>query len=275
MRSPERSPESSPRKAIGASGAQWSELTKRLLSSLVLVPIALFCLWWGGWAFDALILLVMVGLVWEAETLLGQNMRGWRGVLLALWPVSIGVMAIKNLWLQVMSLLAAALLLGTRAWGPIAVSSVAGVSLLWLRSQPDGMLEVLFVLAAVVASDSCAYLTGRLVGGPKLAPAISPGKTISGSLGGLVGALVAGALVARWGTGHWSFGACLWGVLLAVAAQSGDLAESAFKRKIGVKDSGTLIPGHGGLLDRFDGLLAAAPLAACAAALLKRVPFWS
>ena len=118
-------------------------------------------------------------------------------------------------------------------------------------------------------------MAGRLIGGPKLAPRISPGKTRSGALGGFVGAVLMGggiALLSGLGSTHM---ALVWGGILGVSAQLGDLAESAMKRVLGVKDSGTLLPGHGGLLDRFDGLVVAAPVAAAVFVTVPDSPVWS
>jgi phosphatidate cytidylyltransferase len=128
---------------------------------------------------------------------------------------------------------------------------------------------VLVLLLIVWATDIAAYLAGRLIGGPKLAPAISPGKTWSGAAGGLAGALVV-AVVAS--PGAWGLAMA---AVLSVVSQMGDLMESGIKRHYGVKDSGKLIPGHGGLLDRLDGVLTAAPVAAVLALLAKPgVGFW-
>ncbi|MDF7674408.1 phosphatidate cytidylyltransferase [Acetobacteraceae bacterium ESL0709] len=254
--------------------SEWSELHKRLASSLVLIPIAIFCLWYGGWFYNGLILLVMVGLVWEGETLLQQPLKSWRGALFLLWPLAAGLIAIKGDFLELLYFSMSASLFGFRPWGPIIISIIGGSSLLFLRTRAEGLMEVFLVLGAVIASDSGAYIVGRLVGGPKLAPYISPGKTISGSIGGIVTAFLFSGLLIGWGTGEWSVQAFFWGGVLSLATQTGDLMESAFKRRIGVKDSGTLIPGHGGLLDRFDGLLVAAPLAACLALLSGEHPFW-
>ncbi len=135
--------------------------------------------------------------------------------------------------------------------GGVAYAGTAFASL-WLLRQADGLL-VLFVLVVVWCSDIGAYAIGRLVGGPRLAPAVSPGKTWSGAAGGLFAAVLGGMLVSKM-TAWWAAAAAV----LGVASQLGDLAESALKRHYGVKDSGTLIPGHGGLLDRLDGLMAAA-----------------
>ena len=137
-----------------------------------------------------------------------------------------------------------------------------GLALLWLRSDPvAGLGNVMFVLLVVWGSDIGAYLLGRLLGGPKLAPMISPGKTWSGAVGGLIAVLLIGwaATVLAGGAAP---RAMLIALVLGVAAQLGDLLESAIKRGFGVKDSGWLIPGHGGVLDRVDAILTAAPVAA-------------
>ena len=159
------------------------------------------------------------------------------------------------------------LLLGTLYIAP------ALLALLWLRTG-DG-IDMLLVLLIVWATDIGAYLAGRWFGGRKLAPSISPGKTWSGAAGGIVGAaLVAAGMIASLGHAIGGTPSILLFVLvcllLSVVAQAGDLMESAIKRKFGVKDSGWLVPGHGGLFDRLDGVLAAAPAAAALALALGR-----
>lgn len=264
----------------GRWSERWGDLGPRLASGIVLLCVAGFCLWRGGVVWNALILLVMFGLAWEGERLVRQDLRSWRGALLLAWPVVSGLAATKGEWRGAFWMIWPALIFGVPACAPVIVSMLGGLSLIWLRALPHGAACVLFVLAVVIASDSLAYATGRIVGGPKLAPAISPGKTRSGALGGLFGAALAGGIVAHvTGLGPVG-GAVLWGAVLGVAAQAGDLAESAVKRHFGVKDSGHLIPGHGGLLDRFDALLAAAPLAAllslaCPGSACTGPVFWS
>jgi phosphatidate cytidylyltransferase len=141
---------------------------------------------------------------------------------------------------------------------------LAAVALPWLRADPvAGLANTLFVLAIVWGSDVGAYLIGRLIGGPKLAPAISPGKTWSGATGGLVSAAVAGlAVAACLSVGYSPLHVMVVAAGLGIVSQAGDLLESALKRRFGVKDSGHIIPGHGGLLDRLDALLVVAPAAA-------------
>jgi phosphatidate cytidylyltransferase len=161
---------------------------------------------------------------------------------------------------------AGAILVGLLSFGRRPLLSAEGVlyaglpavALLWLREDaPNGLYAVLFVFLAVIATDVAAYACGRLIGGPKLAPAISPNKTWSGFLGGISAAGVAAFAFAHW------IGApppilAVAGLVLGVVAQIGDLTESALKRSFGVKDSGAIIPGHGGVLDRVDGLIFAA-----------------
>jgi phosphatidate cytidylyltransferase len=139
----------------------------------------------------------------------------------------------------------------------LAYALAALVALLWLRHQPaHGRETVLWIVACVWATDIGAYFVGRSAGGAKLAPSISPGKTWSGLLGGMAWAALASAAMGYvFGLGE-TFQLAAIGAGLAVVDQIGDLVESAAKRRAGVKDSGTLIPGHGGLLDRIDGLMA-------------------
>nr|WP_294914448.1 phosphatidate cytidylyltransferase [uncultured Neokomagataea sp.] len=258
-----------------SSGTRWADLRLRLISAVVMVTIGATCLMAGGLSYALLILLTMFGLVWEGEALLGHSRTSWRGILLLVWPVAAGIAALKGAWHEAVVLSLGSMIFGLPTCIPVMIAAFGGLSLLWLRGLPYGVESVLFVFAVVVASDSFAYLTGRIFGGPKLAPSISPGKTRSGAIGGLVGAaLIGGVVAACVGTGP-VYGGMLWGAFLGFCAQSGDLLESAAKRRLGVKDSGQLIPGHGGLLDRFDGLLAAAPVAACASLVAPGQVFWS
>jgi phosphatidate cytidylyltransferase len=153
----------------------------------------------------------------------------------------------------------------------------AAVALPWLRSDPAvGLANTLFVLCIVWASDIGAYLIGRILGGPRLVPAISPGKTWSGAIGGLVSAALAGlAVAACFAPKFSSLHVTAMAIGLGIISQAGDLLESALKRHFGVKDSGRIIPGHGGLLDRLDALLAVAPVAALLALTVGRgVVLW-
>nr|WP_264812704.1 phosphatidate cytidylyltransferase [Gluconacetobacter sacchari] len=246
------------------SGRNWKDLRTRLISAAVLAPVAALCIWAGGAAYAALVLLATTGMVVEWGRLFGLAARSWRAVLYVAWPVAAMAAALSGHWLVAFLVLGGAFVFGPALWSGQVVIGCAGLALLWLRLMTvPGTGEVLFVIICVAVSDSGAYLIGRMLGGPKLAPAISPAKTWSGSAGGLASAMVAGGLVCALASGSetWVRG-IVFGAMMAVAAQLGDLAESALKRARGVKDSGAIIPGHGGLLDRFDGLLVAAPLAA-------------
>lgn len=252
----------------------WRDLRPRLMSAAVLVAVAGTCIGLGGLAYDALILGMMGGMAVEAAALFGLSVKSWRGVLYLLWAVCAGLSAATGHWAYFSVFCISSLVFGAPLCAIMCVIILAGTALLWLRQ--GSFWPVLFVITVVVASDSSAYVAGRIFGGPKLAPRISPGKTRSGAVGGLVGAVATGGIVATL-SGLGGVGSALvWGGILGISAQAGDLAESAMKRALGVKDSGKLLPGHGGLLDRFDGLVVAAPVAAlvsvCAGA---SMPFWA
>ena len=130
-----------------------------------------------------------------------------------------------------------------------------------VRDLPSGAQLVIFLTGVTWAGESSAYAVGSTLGRHKLAPAISPGKTIEGAIGQVVASVIAAALLAAWLLPEWALPrACGAGVLLGVAGQFGDLAESTMKRSLGTKDTGGLLPGHGGILDRLDGLLFNAPV---------------
>ncbi len=157
------------------------------------------------------------------------------------------------------------------AWGGIAWIGLAAAAFLMLYFGPDGTRDhvagrdtLFWIVGCVAATDIFAFIGGRNIGGPKLAPSISPAKTWSGLIVGIVAAAAASALVG-WLVASPNIGLlALAGAVVAVVAQAGDLLESRAKRLVNVKDTGTLIPGHGGVLDRFDGLIAACIVAALA-----------
>lgn len=251
----------------------WRDLRIRLMSACILVLVAGLCIGMGGLLYNVLILGVMGGMAAEAAMLFGLPAKSWRGSVYVLWAIGAGLAAVTGRWDAFPVFCLTSFVFGAQLCAVMCVIVLAGTSLVWLRLE--SLWPVLFVVAVVVASDSTAYLTGRLIGGPKLAPRISPGKTWSGSLGGLVGAVLCGCLVAALSGQGGVVTAAFWGAALGVVAQAGDLAESAMKRALGVKDSGTLLPGHGGLLDRFDGLVVAAPAAALVSlCVAPSVPFW-
>jgi phosphatidate cytidylyltransferase len=158
--------------------------------------------------------------------------------------------------------------------GPVDVNVFSGLAnsfALGWDHAPLGLAWTLMTIVATWVGDSAAYLVGRAVGSRKLAPDISPGKTIEGSLGGLVGAAAIGAIAFTvFGIGSWPFGLAT-GLIIGIAGQFGDLCESFMKRQASIKDSGQLIPGHGGILDRIDALLFAFPIALVLASGLNRL----
>jgi phosphatidate cytidylyltransferase len=245
---------------------RWSDFGVRLASTAVLGPIALACLWYGGLAWQCFIEVALAGLGLEWARLAGHG-RDALALMLPLALLIAGAAAVFAGWVPGLVLLLIFTLIIAFRYGIFAgvgvpYAGLGGIALLWLRLQPEhGLHDTMFLVVVVWSTDIGAYLVGRVIGGPKLAPKISPGKTWSGSIGGLVIAGFAGAMLAAGGHGAGA-AALLVAALLSVFAQTGDLLESAIKRKLGVKDSGRTIPGHGGLFDRLDGFLAAAPVAA-------------
>ena len=279
-------------------GARWGDLRARVLSAAVLVTVAVVCLQWGGWPWAGLVLLAAGGLGLEWGNLSLGRLTAPGGMALAGGLISGGLAFVLGYPPVALVLAVGGAALGGAiagcAWrgaflaSGVLVLSPGIIGLLWLRDDPvAGFGNILFVLLVVWSSDIGAYMTGRAFGGPKLAPAISPGKTISGALGGLAAASLMGILAAAGLTVWAGAGAAsgvlgraallgaLLGAVLGVVAQIGDLAESWLKRHAGVKDSSQLIPGHGGLLDRLDALLVVVPVAGCLAWFLGRgVVLW-
>lgn len=259
---------------------RWRDLALRAASAAVMIPVALACLWVGGAAWIALVVLAAAGLAWEWMRML--RLRTYAAA--TMFVATLVVLALVLRGASPFTLANAVFLVGlvhllwfrrnAPAIGAIVIAAPAA-ALTGLRLSPTGFENVLFLLLVVWSSDVGAYLVGRLVGGPRLAPAISPGKTWSGAAGGLIAAAIAGGVVAWAVTSRTNLHTVALAMCLGIVSQLGDLAESAVKRHCGVKDSGALIPGHGGVFDRFDGLLAAATAMALIAAVAGNgVVFW-
>lgn len=209
-----------------------SDLGVRTASAVVMLAVAGGVLWLGGWPWRIFAALVAAGVLWEWRRLVQAFAAG--PAALAAWNIA-GILYI----------------------------GLAAATLMALREGANGFLNVLTVVAMVIATDVGAYFAGRTIGGPKIAPKISPSKTWAGLGGGalLSGLTLVGIFLAGLNDRPYEvlalplFGI---GILAAIVAQAGDFFESWMKRKAGVKDSGNLIPGHGGLFDRVDGLLAVA-----------------
>jgi phosphatidate cytidylyltransferase len=239
----------------GAESPRQSDLATRTVSALVMLVVSGFALWAGGWAWLIFVLVIGIGVWFE-----------WSALVLKMYPPG----GRQTAW----------------RYGGAVYCGIACAVLLALRDMPDGLFVVLMIVGAVIGTDIGAYLFGRTIGGPKIAPKISPSKTWAGLVGGMIGATLAIILISY----IWHSGLCevinpaprmsgnrvmfdgpcsldlapisyllpnslMAGAILAVLAQVGDFFESWMKRKAGVKDSGKLLPGHGGLFDRVDGLL--------------------
>ncbi|HZS83713.1 MAG TPA: phosphatidate cytidylyltransferase [Stellaceae bacterium] len=248
-------------------------LRRRVLSALMLAPVALFAVWLGGPVLSAVTALAGALMAWEWARLCGRGRLGTRGIIAIVAIVAATAVATGGAPIAALGLILAAtglvVFLGSRSFETVIAAfglvwiGIPCIALVWLSQDATaGRATVFWILAVVWATDIGAYGFGRTLGGPRLAPRASPNKTWSGLLGGILCASVAGTLAAV------AFGAALspmlpaLSALLAIIAQSGDLAESMMKRHFGVKDSSNLIPGHGGLLDRLDGLLTVIPTVA-------------
>jgi phosphatidate cytidylyltransferase len=247
-----------------------SELALRVCSALVLVPLTIATAYVGGALF---------ALFWGAAAIV----TFWEWTSLVAAPHRLGAMTIGAASLA-LALVAdrhipaafAALALGTGAVAALAPSQgriwlAAGIPYsgaiamapVVLRRDPGyGFLAIIFLFAIVWGTDTAAYFIGRAIGGPKLMPQVSPQKTWSGALAGTAAAILAGVIVAGAGGLAGLFAIAVLAALLSMLAQAGDLFESFLKRKFGAKDTGRLIPGHGGLMDRLDGFAAAGLIAA-------------
>lgn len=251
-------------------GVAPSPLLQRVWSGLVLGPLVLIAVWIGTPAFQLLVMAALAILAWEWSRLFDKAPPHPAGVLLIAGVVAAAALdAVYGAAAGIGALIVAAALVGGIARRPwLALGSlylgVPGLLLIGLRADAEcGRLTLVWLLAIVWASDIGAYFVGRALGGPKLAPLISPNKTWAGFAGGLAGAMLTGTAVASFAASGLSAARlALLGAAVGLATQAGDLAESWMKRRLGVKDTGGLIPGHGGLLDRVDGLLAATPVTA-------------
>lgn len=240
--------------------SSWQDLPLRIASALVIIPIALFCIIYGGWFFIALLAFTSVAMTFEWANLFKVNLSNYRVCAFLIWPLIAYAAAMNGMWWEAILIVGwAPFVFGPRLWMGSVIIGGSGLSLFWLRFMTHfEMWTVIFIVAVVIASDSFAYITGKTFGGPKLIPSVSPGKTWSGAIGGLVGAgCVGGGIVGYLCGGLYTafIGGALFSMVTGIVAQIGDLLESKLKRELGVKDSGKIIPGHGGVLDRFDALI--------------------
>jgi phosphatidate cytidylyltransferase len=248
----------------------WGNLGLRALSAGILAPVALACVWFGGWAFLVLMAVAITLLTIEWGEMCDKETPIRAAAVIAV-AVLIAVFAtyLKHPWigwtLVGVGAVAGALIALARgridrpadiAFGVLYLGAPS-VALMWLCRDVDGRGWTLMLVAVVWGADIGAFLIGSLLKGPKLWPRFSPNKTWSGFVGGLATGVAAAEAVSLLmpQAGPGPRASALVGLAVGLAAMGGDLWESMLKRRFGVKDSGSLIPGHGGLLDRVDGLM--------------------
>jgi phosphatidate cytidylyltransferase len=257
-------------KAAPAATSDSRNLLMRIAVAAVLIPFAVAIAWAGGWLWSTLVTLAAIGMFVEWLAIVGLA-----GVTRVTAP-GVAALVIAGVCLAMNRLDAALVVLGV---GLVAASAIAPERRNWaaagflyaaaaqiasvlLRLDPvKGFAALMFVLLIVWVTDSGGYFAGRGIGGPKLWPRVSPKKTWAGAIGGLAASLAVAAGFAAFGLGRMGPLLLISGAL-SVVSQLGDLFESAVKRRFGVKDSSHIIPGHGGLMDRLDGFVAAVVVAA-------------
>ena len=260
---------SDPGKAGAEASARAHNLMLRIVSALVLAPLALAAAYYGGWPFTVFWALAGIAVLWEWIALVaGPHHRLMFSSCAAALAVCALVAERGRPATAILAIglgaLAAAIFAprGGRVWVAPAGVGYAGAMLLapllLRRDGSHGFTAMAFLFAVVWTTDVLGYFAGRLIGGAKLAPSISPNKTWSGAIAGTLGAMAATAAGAHYLGGFNLVAIAVLALILSVAAQFGDLMESRLKRHFGAKDSGHLIPGHGGVMDRLDGFWAAA-----------------
>ncbi|MFO1202746.1 MAG: phosphatidate cytidylyltransferase [Tabrizicola sp.] len=244
-----------------APTGKWADLRTRILSAIVMVAVGALEIWLGGTAFAALVVVLTGVMIWELATMTSPSRQRSPVALAVGAAIALVAAVVLRTELAVLFLMVptGALILTPRRDRRLAAAyalaiMLAGYGLVHLRVG-GGTSVILWLVAVVVASDVLGYFAGRMLGGPKFWERISPKKTWSGTVAGWIGAALVGAFFV------WSHGAS-WllvplSAVTALAGQMGDIAESWVKRRAGVKDASNLIPGHGGVLDRFDALIGA------------------
>ena len=254
--------------------AKWGDLGIRTASSLILIPAVIACAWYGGFWFKGLVLL-LAGLIaheWVSivhpKNITQYALHMAAAICGTLFPDMFGA---EIALLAILALaLASGLMVrfgnsGSNKWRYFGVFYVGipAIAFTLLRSDPTyGFSAILWIFLIVWAADILAYFAGRTIGGPKLAPVISPKKTWAGLGGAVAGSTLASSIFAYTFQLNGISDLAVLAASLALVEQVGDLFESALKRFHGIKDSGNLIPGHGGVIDRVDGLIAVAVFAA-------------
>jgi phosphatidate cytidylyltransferase len=257
-------------KAAPAAASDSRNLLMRIAVAAVLIPLAVAIAYAGGWLWAALVTLAAIGLFVEWLAIVG--LAGARRVTVP----GVAALAVAGLCFAISRLDAALIVLAAgfvavvaiaperRSWAAAGFlyAAAAEIASVLVRLDPvKGFAALMFVLLIVWVTDSGGYFAGRGIGGPKLWPRVSPKKTWAGAVGGFAASLAVACGFAAFGLGRIGPLLLLSGAL-SVVSQLGDLFESAVKRRFGVKDSSHIIPGHGGLMDRLDGFVAAVVVAA-------------
>jgi phosphatidate cytidylyltransferase len=252
-----------------AQDGKGSGLGLRIGSALVLTPVAVAAVWFGAPYFDILLLVFSWAMIWEWQRMCTPSRQiilgviggaGLLGAMILEWQMPGPVVLLPVVVSALLSFILGAEERFLCAFGAVYIP-VAALAAQWMRSfHADGLLLIMWLFFLIWATDTGAYAFGRAIGGPKLAPRFSPKKTWAGLIGGMLCAGIVGAVVVFCLGGDHVWMVALTSAVLAIVAQIGDLGESALKRRFNVKDSSNLIPGHGGFLDRADGMLSVLPV---------------
>ncbi|WP_417318031.1 phosphatidate cytidylyltransferase [Emcibacter sp.] len=250
-----------------------NNLLLRILSALVMLPVAIALILFGGWAYTVVILLLSVLILLEWNMITTGKWKTPLFLVQALLVIALGcgmklqgTVTIIDVIVFLNAVLLAALL--SKKDFKLAIAGgfyalLPALAMIWLREfVVGGAYVILWAMIIVWSMDTGAYFAGKKIGGPKMSPRISPNKTWAGLVGGALLAVVTGVMSARFFGFEPLYLYAAASIVLALWSQVGDLAESAVKRKFDVKDSGAIIPGHGGIMDRVDGILFVMPVVA-------------
>lgn len=256
----------------GAAKPRPDNLTLRVVSALVLAPLTILIAYLGSWPFVVFWGAAAIGVALEWIRIIsdrrdfGSQVAAAVALAAATLATAVGYPGTAGAILVAGAVAVAVLSDDTRrAWAAVGVLYAGAVLLapaIVRGGNGLGFAALIFLFAVVWATDILGYFSGRLLGGPKLWPRVSPKKTWAGAIGGAIGAVLAGGIVAHLAGLSNLVAVAVLALLMSAVSQAGDLFESAVKRKFGVKDAGQVIPGHGGIMDRLDGFLAAALAAA-------------
>ena len=259
-----------------ADPGRWADLRPRVVSAIVMVAVGAAEIWLGGPSFAVLVVLLTGGMIWELATMTAPVQRNRPLLMAGIAAVALGGALVlrSDLAAALVLVPSIALALTPRRDRRIAAAyaaaiMVSGYGLVVLRDEV-GSAAILWLVMVVIASDVAGYFAGRMIGGPKFWPKVSPKKTWSGTVAGWIAAALVGLGFVLAGKGAAVL--VLLSPVVALAGQMGDIVESWLKRRAGIKDSSHLIPGHGGLLDRFDALIGATVLVMLLGLFVKNLP---